>query len=242
VLLAGKTALVTGASQGIGEATARLFTQEGAAVIALARSKEKLEALCEALPDAVAIVCDLRDRAEVDAAFDRIRALKRPLDIVVHAAGVIESAPMMMQREEGMRALFDVNLFGAYYLLQKCVRPMMRTQEGSIVLLSSIMGLEGERGHTAYSASKGAVAALAKAMAKELAPWKIRVNAVAPGVVETSMIAGFGEKERKAYSDKILLGRFARPEEVARAILFLASPMGSFVNAEVLRVDGGMHL
>jgi 3-oxoacyl-[acyl-carrier protein] reductase len=198
--------------------------------------------LCEELPDAVAIECDLRDRAEVDAAFDRIRALKRPLDIVVHAAGVIESAPMMMQREEGMRALFDVNLFGAYYLLQKCVRPMMRTQEGSIVLLSSIMGLEGERGHTAYSASKGAVAALAKAMAKELAPWKIRVNAVAPGVVETSMIAGLDEKERKTYADKILLGRFARPEEVARAILFLASPMGSFVNAEVLRVDGGMHL
>jgi 3-oxoacyl-[acyl-carrier protein] reductase len=149
---------------------------------------------------------------------------------------------MMMQRDATMRTMFEVNLFAPYRLLQKSVRMMMRSEAASIVLLSSIMGLEGGNGHTAYSASKGAIAALAKAMAREFAPWKIRVNAVAPGVVETEMIAGMDEKDREAYRQKILLERFAQPEEVAQAILFLGSSMGSFVNGEILRVDGGMHL
>lgn len=242
MLLEGKTVLVTGATRGIGEATARLFSREGAFVIALARDERALERLCEDLSRAEAVVCDLADEVSVDTAFRRIREMKRPLDTVVSCAGVIESAPMAMQRTDTMRSLFETNLFGPYRLLQLCIRLMMRQKEGSIVHLSSIMGVEGASGHTAYSASKGAVAALAKAMAKELAPWNIRVNAVAPGVVETDMIADLDESGRNALRERILLGRFARPEEVASAILFLASPMGSFVNGEILRVDGGMHL
>lgn len=244
--LKGKNALITGASRGIGKATAELFAREGANVWAFARTKcEAFEAWCA---DTAAqcgvfvkpVYADLADPASVAAAVKQAMADKLPLDILVNNAGVMgEDKVFQMTRIEEMREIFEVNFFGTMALTQLAARWMARKQRGAVVNVASVAGLDGDS-RLDYSASKAALVAATKAMARELAPSGIRVNAVAPGFTDTDMTRNLGEKVAAEAIANNLMRRKGEPREIAAVIAFLASDDASFVTAQVWRADGGI--
>ncbi len=244
--LNGKNALITGASRGIGRATAELFAREGANVWAFAKTGSgAFEAWCAqtAAKHGVFVkpVCaDLADEAAIAAAVKQAMADKLPLDILVNNAGVMgEDKLFQMTRTDEMRAIFDVNFLGTMALTQLATRWMARRQRGCVVNVASVAGLDGDS-RLDYSASKAAMIAATKKMARELAPLGIRVNAVAPGFIETDLTSGLSERNVGKAMSNNLMHRKGQPEEIAAVIAFLASDEASFVTAQVWRADGGI--
>lgn len=244
--LDGRVALVTGASRGIGEATAHLLARHGAHVIVSSRKQDSVEAVAEAIRgaggQASALACHVGEPDSIDAAFAQIAADHGRLDILVNNAatnphfGHITSTPASM-----IEKTVDVNVRG-YFLMSQQAALMMKTQGGgSIVNTSSINGVRPGPGQGIYSVTKAAVISMTQAFAKECAPWKVRVNAVLPGLTETRFAAALLENERmlNMILPLIPLGRVAQPEEIAPAILFFASDAASYVTGTCLPVDGG---
>ena len=242
-LLAGKVCLVTGASRGIGAATVSRFAREGAVVYANARTPKNLDDLCIELSEKYnttvkALYFDVRDEAAAKKAVLQIRKETGRLDVLVNNAGVMKDALIGMISKGLMQEMFDINVFGVMNLLQLASKIMMFQKSGSIINLSSIVGLEGIPGKLVYSAAKGAVAAMTKTAAKELASQGIRVNAVAPGMIDTDMLKSVGDEKMKEQIANIRMGRLGTPEEVADAILFLASDLSGYITGEILGVNG----
>ena len=244
--LQNKNALITGAARGIGHAALRVFAREGANVWAFARTPSPVfEDACRALADehrvwVRPVYAELTDPEARKAAFARVMADKRPLDVLLANAGVMgEDKLFQMTPEEEMRGLFDVNFFALLEVCRFATRLMARRKSGAVVTIASVAGLDGDS-RLDYSASKAAVIAATKKMARECAPLGIRVNAVAPGYTDTDLVAGLSEKVAEETLSKILLRRKADPEEIAHVAAFLAGGRASYVTGQVWRVDGGI--
>ena len=243
--LQGNVALVTGGSRGIGRAICLELARRGAAVAVnyagnSAAAEETVEQ-CRALGvEAEAFQADVADPAACDALVAAVKERFGRLDILVNNAGIARDGLLMTAKEEDFTKTLDTNLKGAYFCTKAAAKVMLRQKYGRIVCLSSVVGLRGNPGQTAYAASKAGVIGLVKAAAKELAGRDITVNAVAPGFIETDMTAVLPEKAKAAILGTIPKGRPGSPEEVARAVAFFAGPECAYITGQVLCVDGGM--
>lgn len=247
MLLAGQNAVVTGCNRGIGRAILETFARNGANVWACARRpSDDFDAAIDALRRETGVwvepvYFDLADIGQVKTAAKRIAAKKQPVHVLVNNAGVIHTAPFMMTTEAALREMIEINSLSPIALTQYLARIMARQRRGSIVNISSSAAIEGNEGRTAYASAKAALIAATKVMSRELAPAQVRVNAIAPGLTETDMMtASTASDALEKTLDQISMRRVGRPEEIAGAVLFLASGLSSYMTGQVLRVDGGM--
>jgi 3-oxoacyl-[acyl-carrier protein] reductase len=247
MLLKGKTALITGASKGIGAATAHLFASEGANLILVARNRELLETQKKEIEQSYSVEvslfdADVSDLDQVKTMFGEIGRSKKEIDIVVNNAGVMLDAALLMLKEDVMRQNVEVNLYGCMYVTQAAVKSLIRRKGGSVINLTSIVGVRGSAGQSAYAAAKSGVIGFTKSLSKELAALNIRVNAIAPGFIETDLVAALTEQVREKTLSSIGMKRAGKPEDVAKVALFLASGLSEYVTGQVIGVDGGMIL
>lgn len=238
-----KVCLITGTNRGIGEETVRCFAREGAIVYANARKTGCIDNEAEQLSaqygtTVIPLYFDVCDESAAKAAMMTIRQHHGRLDVLVNNAGVMKDALIGMVNQRLMEEIFSVNVFATMHMLQLAAKLMRRQKSGSIINLSSIVGLRGNPGQLVYSASKGAVAALTMTAAKELAADNIRVNAVAPGMIDTDMFQSIGSERVKERLHSIRMMRLGTPEDVANAIVFLASDHSSYITGEILGVNG----
>lgn len=235
-MLHGKVCLVTGAGRGIGQAIARTFAAAGAVVYCNATSQQSLDWIDQ--PSLIALPFDLREPKSCREAILKIRQDHRRLDVLVNNAGVEYNELIGLFNREHRDHMFSVNVFAPMELIQLASRLMSRQKSGSIINITSKVGLYGNPGQAVYAATKGALIALTKSAAKELAPSGIRVNAVAPGLTDTAMMAQTDRELLQARIDNISLGRLATPEDIANACLFLASDRSSYITGQIIEVDG----
>ena len=244
---AGKTAVVTGGSRGLGRAVCLELAKGGANVVLCYAGNEaaagETVAACEALgAKALAVRCDVAKADEVKALMDAaVQAFGR-IDILVNNAGITRDGLLMMMKEEDFDAVINANLKGAFLCMKAASRLMMKQRWGRIVNLSSVVGLRGNAGQVNYAASKAGVIGMTKSLAKELATRGVTVNAVAPGFIDTDMTAAMPQAAREATLASIPMGRMGAPEDVAKAVAFLASDEAAYVTGQVLAVDGGMAM
>jgi 3-oxoacyl-[acyl-carrier protein] reductase len=247
MLLEGCSGWITGASRGIGRATAIEAARQGASLILTARSFEGLqdtagevESVGGAKPKL--IVCDVADENALKSAFREVQAYTKKLDFLVNNAGILQDALIGMIGAPQIHEVMQTNLFSVIQIMQFAARLMMVRKSGSIVNVASIIGRTGNAGQVVYGASKAGVIGATKSAARELAPQGIRVNAIAPGVIDTSMVANIPEAKMRELLGAVKMGRLGRAEEVARVICLLASDYTSYVTGQVIGVDGGMWL
>lgn len=241
MLLQDKICFITGAGKGIGRATLERFVEEGAQLIYANDIVEGcLDAYCAEHAQVVPLYFDVSDVAQARQAFLKIKQEAKRLDVLVNNAGMMKDALIGTISHSLMERLFAVNVFGTMELLQLASKLMMTQKCGSIINLSSIVGMTGNPGQLVYSATKGAIVSLTKTAAKELAPKGIRVNAIAPGMIDTDMMRSIGEKHLQVHLDNIPLGRLGEPREIADACVFLASDMSSYITGHVLSVDASV--
>ena len=247
MLLRGKNAILTGASRGIGRATAEVFAQNGANLWACASKQrpefeEDMRQLAEKYHVAIQpVYFDLADEISMKEAVRTIVKSKKAIDVLVNNAGVAEYHPFAMMPKDTMQRMMDINFFAPLQFTQMLARRMGRKSPASIIFLSSVAGLRGESGNLAYGSSKAAVAHAVKVLSRELASQHIRVNGVAPGMVNTDMKAQANSDYWESLIHQVYLKRAAEPTEIANVIAFLASDLSSYVNGQIVRVDGGVQ-
>ncbi len=247
-LLNGKTALITGGTAGIGKAIAVHFVQNGADVIIWGTNAQRGE---QALVDLESVksrenqkislhLVDVSKTKDVDLAMVQALTLTGKIDVLVNNAGITRDQLLMKMSEEDWDQVLDINLKSVYNTCRALTRPMMKARSGSVINISSVIGLSGNAGQSNYAASKSGMIGFTKSLAKELASRGIRANCIAPGYIETQMTEDLSLTVKEAILAKVPMGRMGQPSDIAHAALYLASELSSYVTGQVLTVDGGM--
>ena len=242
--LDGKVALVTGASQGIGEAIAKMLAKQGALVVCAARTEAKLNAVAEAIRTeggkADVVVMDLSSTESIKAAVAATVERHGAIHILVNNAGITRDKLLIQMKEEDWDAVIDTNLKGAYTAIQAATKPMMKQRWGRIVNIASVVGQMGNAGQANYVAAKAGLIGLTKSVGRELASRNVTANAVTPGYIETDMTSGLSEEVKAEFTKQIPLGRMGSPADIAAAVVFLCSDEAAYVTGQVISVNGGM--
>ncbi|MFA6125591.1 3-oxoacyl-[acyl-carrier-protein] reductase [Sphingomonas sp.] len=242
--LTGMTALVTGASGGIGSAIARALAAQGARLVVSGSNVAKLEAFRDSLAgEHLALPCDLSDGAAVDALVPAaVEALGGKLDILVNNGGITRDNLVMRMKDEEWDQVIRVNLEAAFRLARAAARPMMKARFGRIVSITSVVGTTGNPGQANYAASKGALTAMSKALAQELASRGITVNCVAPGFIASPMTEILPDAQKEALNARIPMGKMGEGADIGAAVVYLASREAGYVTGQTLHVNGGMAM
>ncbi len=237
--LSGKTALVTGASRGIGEAIARRLGETGAHVLCAARSADRVRQVASEISNATAVELDI---AAADVR-DRVKKLleERPIDILVNNAGITEDDLFIRMKPEAWTNVLRTNLDSAFNITQEVVKKMIRARWGRVINISSVVGLTGNPGQANYAASKAALIGFTKSLALEIGSRNVTVNAVAPGFISTSMTDAMTAEAKGKLEERIALKRLGTPDDVAYAVVFLASEQASYITGTVMNVSGGLY-
>ncbi|HET9795788.1 MAG TPA: 3-oxoacyl-[acyl-carrier-protein] reductase [Thermoanaerobaculia bacterium] len=244
--LTGKIALVTGASQGIGEAIARRFAAEGAVALCAARSADKLSTLVASIEaaggKARAVALDVADPASIAAAMKGIADGEGRLDVLVNNAGITEDNLILRMTKDSWDRVIATNLTGAFLLSQAAIKMMIRQRSGRILSITSVVGLMGNAGQANYAAAKAALVGLTKSLAREVGSRQVTVNAIAPGFIATSMTEKMTDAAKEGLASQIPLQRLGSPEDIAAAAVYLASDEAGYVTGTVLNVSGGLYM
>ena len=246
-MLKGKVALVTGASRGIGKAIALGLAENGAAVAVNYSSSESsalevAEIIRKNGGKAEIFKARVNEEAEVEEMFSAVEKKLGPVDILVNNAGITKDNLLMRMKTEEWDMVIDVNLKGAFLCTRRALKGMMKNRYGKIINISSVVGFSGNAGQFNYSATKAGVIGMTKSAALECASRGIRVNAVAPGFIETDMTESISDDMKAAYMEKIPLKSLGKPEDIANAVIYLASPLSDYMTGQTLHLNGGMYL
>jgi len=245
-VLSGSTALVTGASRGIGRAIAQMLGEAGATVIGTATSDAGSAVIGERFSAAgitgEGMTLDVNVPDGPASVFEAITAAYGPVSILINNAGVTRDNLFLRMKDEEWQSVIDTNLTSVYRLCRLAVRPMVKARGGRIINITSVVGLTGNAGQVNYAASKAGLIGLTKSLARELGSRNITVNAVAPGFIESDMTDGLSDAQKDKLQAEIALGRLGTPDDVASACLYLASPAAAYITGQTLSVNGGMHM
>ncbi len=247
-LLKGKKALITGGTAGIGKAIACLYAEQGADVAIFGTNQDRAELAvkeieaCKVNPEqkVASYLVNVSKSKEVDETVEQLLKSWGQIDILVNNAGITRDNLLVRMSEEDWDLVVDVNLKSVYNLCRAFARPMMKARAGTIINITSVIGLTGNAGQVNYAASKSGMIGFTKSLAKELASRNVRANCVAPGYIETQMTEGLSDQIKESILTKIPLSRIGKPRDIANAALYLASDLASYVTGQVITVDGGM--
>lgn len=242
-MLSGKIAVVTGANRGIGKAVIEEFVRNGAIVYAIARKQEEMEAIASSLNELYKgelfpVIFDIRENEKIKELFNQIYKEQGRVDILVNNAGIMQDALLGMISEKLIKESFETNVYATIQMTQIASRIMKRKKSGSIINVASMIGIHGNAGQAVYSATKGAVISFTKSAAKELTKSGIRVNAVAPGIINTQLVLDVPDELMKKKLEHVKMGRMGKTEEVANVITFLASESSTYISGQIIGVDG----
>jgi 3-oxoacyl-[acyl-carrier protein] reductase len=241
----GQVALVTGATRGIGRAIATELARQGVKVIGTATSEAGAQAISEALSafeGCKGVVLNVTDAPATDALVDSIVKEQGALHILVNNAGITRDTLAMRMKDDDWDAVIDTNLKAVFRLSRAVMRPMMKQRHGRIINITSVVGASGNPGQANYAAAKAGVAGMTRALARELGSRNITVNCVAPGFIDTDMTKGLSDEQHTALKAQIPLGRLGQPEDIAHAVVFLASPQAGYITGTEMHVNGGMFM
>ena len=242
--LSGQSAIVTGASQGLGRAIALRLGENGAHVTCVARNLEKLAetvgVITAAGGSAQAIACDVKERNSVEAVVDQVSEHWERVDILVNNAGITRDTLLLRMSDEEWDEVIETNLRGAFLFTRAASRLMMRARYGRIINMASVSGIMGNPGQTNYSASKAGLIGLTRSLSRELASRKVTINAIAPGFIASEMTEALGDAVLQEVKKRVPARRLGKPEEVADAVLYLSSVSASYITGQVLVIDGGL--
>jgi 3-oxoacyl-[acyl-carrier protein] reductase len=243
-VLQGEIALLTGATRGIGAAIAQMLAAHGARVIGTATSEAGAQAITERLSPTggAGRVLDVKDSGAVETLIDAIGKEFGPVSILVNNAGITRDQLLMRMKDDDWNTILDTNLSSVYRTSKAVMRGMMKARKGRIVNIASVVGVTGNPGQANYAAAKAGIIAFSKSLAREIGSRGITVNVVAPGFIDTDMTRALTEEQRQALLGQIALGRLGAPDDIAQAVLFLASPAASYITGETLHVNGGMYM
>ena len=243
-MLDGKIALVTGASRGIGQAIALALGRAGASVIGTATTEKGAEAISAYLTESGikgrGVLLNVTDATQIDQALSEIRNQFGDVDILVNNAGVTRDNLLMRMKEDEWDEIMNTNLKSVYRLSQAVLRAMMKARSGRIISIASVVGAMGNAGQTNYAAAKAGMMGFTKSLAREVGSRNITVNCVAPGFIDTDMTRALSDEQRNSLMGHIPLGRLGLPEDIANAVVFLASPQAGYITGTTLHVNGGM--
>jgi len=245
-MLSDQIALVTGASRGIGQAIAHALGRQGATIIGTATTEGGAQNISAALESAglkgIGMVLNIADADSISACLKRVTADYGPPDILVNNAGITRDSLLMKMKDEQWNDIINTNLSSVFRMSKAVIRPMMKKRSGRIINISSVVGVTGNPGQTNYAASKAGLIGFSKSLAREIGSRNITVNTVAPGFIDTDMTREMSGDQRQKLTSQIPLGRLGSTDDIASAVIFLASPGAAYITGETIHVNGGMYM